>query len=203
MSSKSICGLLLIFALPLTAFSAETICLFPTDMAAIFGNTAAGEREARLLVDFDLSQIPAGASIRRATLRFDGVEVPSELGLICLYAAEVTTDWDSDNATWYSPDENSDWENVGGDWTYDFGDYNCLSFDSEAGVWLNLTSMIIRKQQKPNEFKGLILFPVNVSEGSINLQLEVVGQLKLYLEIEYFLNADIGGSRHPDQPVAD
>jgi hypothetical protein len=203
MRARNVFAVCVMLAVCASTAIAETLTLRPMAATTIFGQTDAGDSEARLLLDFDLTVVPRDAAITDVNLCFDSVSIQELPGSICLYAAQVMTDWDSQSADWSGPGGDADWEQPGGDWIYDFGDYGCLSMDSESESRLNLTTLIFRALQTPEEFNGLILFPMEYPDNSLNLQLEILRTIQTALEIEYYLDTDVGGSKQPDQPVAD
>ncbi len=171
---------------------ADTLTLLPTERAAIYGETEAGEMEARLLLDFDFSQIPRDARITDASLYFEGVQVPTSIGTICLYAAGVNREWNSEEADWNGPGTDAEWENPGGDWTFALGDYGCLTSESARPPRLNLTTMMFRQMGEMEALHGLILFPLEYPSDSVDLQMQIIGRLRPRLEIEYRPGPGIG-----------
>ncbi len=173
---------------------AETLTLQPIEDAMIFGETEAGGFEARLLVKFDLTLVPRDARVVDASLYLDGVQIPNALGMICLYAAPLTTDWSSEDADWEGPGAGTEWGNIGGDWEYTYGDYGCLVAENERTPRLNLTTLIIGQLKDPKAWKGLVLFPTEYPDDSIDMQLGMFRRLKPRLEVRYHLGEDIGSS---------
>ncbi len=83
--------------------------------------------EARALLRFDLTAIPAGATIQRATLRLHQIRATS--GNWTLNLARITTDWNANTVTWNARPT-----------VVAFPDY---TFDAPAGVDIMLTVDVI------------------------------------------------------------
>ena len=119
-------GILLVLALslssasgsPRSATASETAVIVPPDSS-----------EARLLVAFEMPEVPAGQEINYAELKFEMADLPE---LIELELYEVSTAWSSGSVSWENP-----WGVAGGDirevragsWITDDRTGNLVKFD--------------------------------------------------------------------------
>lgn len=135
-----------------------------------WAGTSIHARDARALMRFDLSSIPAGAQILSARLMVYGREWSNNLGIY-----EVTKAWDEGSATASLASTGEPWDSYGGD----FGeklhaeqiDYASLRWSSTGGLWptmyFDVLSLVQKQAAATNH--GLALKKIPGTPGFLNV----------------------------------
>lgn len=90
----------LLAVITLTAATAETVVLAPSQTASITGEVD-GLNDSRLLIAFDISGIPKEAIIFYGALRlYDDSGLPWKNSYVPVVVAPLTEEWDASSASW-------------------------------------------------------------------------------------------------------
>lgn len=133
---------LILAALSAAPVSAGTILIKPWQAATIAGETD-GSADARILLQFDLSEIPTGLIIESARLRLsEPGGLPWEMPSVPVKAAALTHQWNADDVSWDGPSSGDDWQAPGGDWDPQFTSYRVVVKQARAASSIDLLRLV-------------------------------------------------------------
>jgi hypothetical protein len=124
--------------------SPETMELEPVKVACISGQTGT-VADSRVLLAFDLTNLPDGADIQSARLRVrDQAGIAWNAPFVPVLAGVLTKSWDASTASWYSASGGQAWDSPGGDWDPEHTAYKVIVREARAPAGLLLTDVVAR-----------------------------------------------------------
>lgn len=174
-----------------------TIELIPTDEATINGISPGadmeqeGQMEPRILLKFDLDQIPPGMRIEYAELLLGDIALPGNIKRVGFTVAPVLQNWDGDDVSWDQTGEGADWSEQGGMWDEIDFTYGVAGDGMKRPPFFNVTSFIRDwydgTSETPNY--GFMIKPIQGTENTDQLvDILDVRRLEPVLLIEYARN---------------
>jgi hypothetical protein len=184
-------GLLMVL-LVIPVGSLADVMEFDVDQAAAFVGEEDGIYDARVLLSFDLSDLPANAQVSYAGLRlFDETDLPWEAPHVPVTVAALTTDWDT-SASWDGPSSGESWDNDGGDWHSALTSYRVLVLDPGAPAKFLMTEIVQQWVGSEIPNYGIIAWIEEVADLQDIVQYFNAQTLKPSLQVRYFLPSQDG-----------
>jgi|GEM_PF-5489020 len=190
-------GLMMVLANNSFTQQTYTVELIPTDEATINGISPGadmeqeGQMEPRILLKFDLNQIPQGMRIEYAELLLGDISLPGDIKRVGFTVAPVLQNWDGDDVSWDQTGEGADWSEQGGIWDEIDFVYGVVGDGMKNPPFFNVTSFIRDwydgTSETPNY--GFMIMPVQGTENTDQLVgILDVRRLEPVLLIEYARN---------------
>lgn len=150
-----------------------TIELYPVDAATINGTMPGNDAEAegtvepRVLLRFDLSEIPAGMRVEYAELTIGEVTLPSGVEYVGFVLAPVLEPWNGDGVSWDQTGPGAEWNEPGGDWDQEDFTYGAAGVALRSPPFFNVTTLVRDWVSGTSDVAnyGFLLMPV---EGTPN-----------------------------------
>ena len=113
--------------------------------------------DQRALIRFDLTAVPAGADVSKATLSVYSIDQPRP-GASRIHVHRVTRLWAETTAAWYTASTGTLWTTEGGDF-YPVADTS-YTYGTAVGLWhsVDITGMVRDQIGHPDQNFGLMLF---------------------------------------------
>ncbi|MBN1425183.1 DNRLRE domain-containing protein [Candidatus Fermentibacteria bacterium] len=171
-----------------------TIELYPADAATINGTVPGNDADAettvepRVLLRFDLSQIPGGMQVEYAELIVGEVTLPPGIEYVGFVVAPVLEPWNGDDVSWDQTGAGAEWNDPGGDWDREDFTYGAAGVALRRPPFFNVTTLVRDWVSGTSDVAnyGFLLMPV---EGTPNTD-ALVGildatQLRPVLTVQY------------------
>jgi hypothetical protein len=122
----------------------ETMEFEPVEVACISGQTGT-VADSRILLAFDLTDLPDSAEIRSARLRVtDQAGIVWNAPFVPVLAGALTKAWDASTASWYNASGSQAWDSPGGDWDPALTAYRVIVKAARAPSELVLTDIVAK-----------------------------------------------------------
>jgi regulation of enolase protein 1 (concanavalin A-like superfamily) len=158
-----------------------------------FDSDPAVSRQQRIVMKFDLSTVPVGATVKKATLSLYEKQSRPEATDYTIHA--LTSIWDELGVSWKYRTSTKGWDNWGGDFSVE--PFSWGSIDSTNG-WheLDLTRLVDLWLRNATPNLGFIIVPRPTAEdtGKIFVDCEITNkpELRPKLTIDYTLGEAVG-----------
>ena len=163
MLTLRIAAILVFVASGVMAGPNQTVILQPSQIAGIVGETD-GLVEPRLLVSFDLTSIPEGASVYFAAVRLHNGTLPWDVPHVPVSMGALTQAWNEDTVDWDGPSGSDSWDNPGGDYDKERIAYRVLLADATSPPKFVITGIVKDWTSGAEANYGLIAILENVAD---------------------------------------
>jgi len=189
-------GIVFIIVFPswITAQQNTTIYLRPVDSANISGTVpdsdfnAESVIEPRILLRFDLSEIPYAKRVIYSELTIGEIPLPDDFQNFGLILSPIQKPWNGDDVDWDQCGFDSDWNQPGGDWDDLEIAYSAVGSGLRRPPFFNVTSVVrdwvSGASEKPN-YGFLLMVTEDTPNTDALIQILDVRRLDPLLKVEF------------------